>query len=131
MPLRYLDHVNIRTANLDAMRRFYEEILGLRAGPRPSFSFGGAWLYCGDRAAVHLVDVGRQPQGMEPRIEHFAFWAEGLAGFLEDLRAQRVEYRLTTVPDTGNTQVNVYDPDGNHIEIQFAAEEARAARAAE
>src|SRR3546814_9324164 len=77
MPLAYLDHVNIRTANLAAMTNFYRDVLGLELGPRPSFGFGGAWLYCGNRAAVHFVEQPKSPAGGDPRIEHFAFRAEG------------------------------------------------------
>ena len=52
LPLSFLDHVNIRTADLAGMEAFYETVLGLEAGPRPPFSVGGTWLYCGDKAAV-------------------------------------------------------------------------------
>jgi catechol 2,3-dioxygenase-like lactoylglutathione lyase family enzyme len=121
--LQRLDHVNIRTANLAALRRFYADVLGLRDGERPPFTFAGAWLYCGERAAVHLVEVGRAPQGREPRIEHFAFGAAGLADFLARLRRAKTAYRIALVPGSGNRQVNVLDPDGNHVEVQFAASE--------
>jgi hypothetical protein len=30
-----------------------------------------------------------------------------------------MRYNVTEVPGAGITQVNVYDPDGNHIEVQF------------
>ena len=36
MTLLALDHVNIRTARLAEMTRFYEEVMGLPKGPRPS-----------------------------------------------------------------------------------------------
>src|SRR5690242_17690871 len=42
MTMAWLDHVNIRTANLEAVSKFYSEILGLRKGPRPPFGFPGA-----------------------------------------------------------------------------------------
>src|SRR5215470_4796852 len=42
MGISWLDHVNIRTANLAAMSRFYEDILGMPRGSRPEFRFGGA-----------------------------------------------------------------------------------------
>jgi catechol 2,3-dioxygenase-like lactoylglutathione lyase family enzyme len=124
MPLVYLDHVNVRTSHLAEMVRFYEDVLGFKTGPRPPFSFGGAWLYCGERAVVHLVEVERQPQTGEPRIEHFAFRAQGLGDFVGRLRQRAVEHSLRPVPGNGNPQVFLNDPDGNRIEVQFDAAEA-------
>ncbi len=119
MTLSSLDHVNIRTANLAPMSAFYERVLGLNKGPRPPFSFGGAWHYCGGIAAVHLVEVGKAPAGKEPRLEHFAFRAKGMKTFLEKLRQEEIPFDIRVVPESGIQQVNVSDPDGNHIEIQF------------
>ncbi len=121
--LQVLDHVNIRTANLSALRRFYTDVLGMKDGARPPFKFGGAWLYCGEQAAVHLVEVATPPAGQQPRIEHFAFRAKGLADFLAALKRQRTAYQISVVPGSGVRQVNVLDPDGNHIEVQFAGTE--------
>jgi len=121
--LQVLDHVNIRTANLAALRRFYADVLGMKDGARPPFTFGGAWLYCGEQAAVHLVEVPKAPAGHQPRIEHFAFRAAGLADFLTRLKRSRTAYQIAIVPGSGNRQVNVLDPDGNHIEIQFVGTE--------
>ena len=123
MGIAWLDHVNIRTANLAAMSRFYEEILGMRKGPRPNFRFGGAWHYCGDRAAVHLVEVPQAPAGTSPRLEHFAFRSFGFGSFLDRLRNAGISYNISVVPGLNIRQVNIYDPDGNHIEVQFGPEE--------
>jgi catechol 2,3-dioxygenase-like lactoylglutathione lyase family enzyme len=125
MVLSKLDHVNLRTANLAAMVAFYTEVLAMTEGPRPPFDFGGAWLYCGGQPTVHLVEVGRQPapEG-ELRLEHFAFAAEGLAGFLARLKGRGAAYRIGVVPGFGIVQVNVHDPDGNHIHVDFAPAEA-------
>lgn len=120
MALVWLDHVNIRTTNLEAMVRFYRDVLGLEPGERPPFSFGGAWLYCGDKAAVHLVKTIVPPVAGEPRIDHFAFRAERLDEFLARLKAHAVEYRMAVVPKTRLRQVHLSDPDGNHIEVSFA-----------
>jgi catechol 2,3-dioxygenase-like lactoylglutathione lyase family enzyme len=119
MTLAALDHVNIRTANLAPMSAFYERVLGMKKGPRPPFSFGGAWHYCGQIAAVHLVEVKRQPAGTEPRLEHFAFRAKGMKNILETLQREKVSFDIRIVPESGVQQFNVLDPDGNHIEIQF------------
>lgn len=123
MTLSNFDHVNVRTANLDGLLHFYCEVLGLEKGPRPAFRFDGAWLRCGDRASLHLREVPSQPNTGEPRIEHFAFWATDLAEFVARLRRHQVAYTISVVPELGNKQVNIHDPDGNHVEIQFAAEE--------
>lgn len=117
--LTALDHVNIRTARLDAMVAWYGRVLGLAAGWRPPFDFPGAWLYVGAHPAVHLVGVAAPPAGLEPRIEHFAFAATGRAAFLARLEAEGVPVRLGGVPGTGIVQVNLHDPDGNHIHIDF------------
>ena len=86
MALNALDHVNIRTARLSELISFYTKVLGLRPGTRPAFRFPGAWLYCGERAALHLIEVPEPPEAPDPRIEHFAFRAQGLADFLAHLR---------------------------------------------
>ena len=121
------DHVNVRTANLDRLREFYVEVIGLRVGPRPAFSFGGAWLYCGDVPSLHLVEVERPPSARDDlALEHFAFRATGLAEFLHRLRARNVAVRLGFIPDFGICQVNVHDTDGNHLHVDFPIDEARA-----
>ncbi len=122
MALVRLDHVNVRTANLEEMSRFYEETLGLEPGPRPQFHFGGRWLYCADRAVVHFVSTEAQPAGHEPRIEHFAFRARDYAAFVANLERLQVPYDVVDVPPgTGQElrQIFVRDPDGNRVEIGF------------
>ena len=124
MALVKIDHVNIRTANLAAMSAFYDGVLGLPAGYRPPFGFAGAWHYCGDQPIVHLVETEERPDPVgDPQLEHFAMQAEGLAAFLDTLRARGVAYRIAVVPDLEIRQVNLHDPDGNHIHIDFGPEE--------
>ena len=127
MQLNKLDHVNIRTANLDNMVAWYRDVLGMESGDRPPFPFPGAWLYAGDHAAVHLVGVDEAPQSVEPNIEHFAMSATGLADFVERLKVSGTEFRAVRVPGINILQINVYDCDGNHIHIDFSPEEADAA----
>ena len=120
-----LDHVNLRTANVEAMCTFYVQVLGLRVGPRPAFSFGGAWLYCGDSPVVHLVEVDRPRQPSDDiRLEHFAFRARGLAELLERLGAHGVASTLAFIRDFRICQVNVRDPDGTRLHIDFDMAEA-------
>jgi catechol 2,3-dioxygenase-like lactoylglutathione lyase family enzyme len=124
MAVVWLDHVNIRTTNLEPMRSFYVDVIGLEDGARPNFNFDGAWLYCGDRAAVHLVKTRREYAGEDPKLEHFAFRTLDVAEAIERIEAHEVEYSIIDRPDIGVLQVNVYDPDGNHIELAFPPEES-------
>jgi catechol 2,3-dioxygenase-like lactoylglutathione lyase family enzyme len=120
---RGLDHVNLRTAKLPEMTAFYRDIIGLRVGDRPDFGFPGAWMWVDNHAAVHLVgmDAGLHPK--EPQIEHFAFRCEGLETFMQKCRDKDVPYYVAVVPGTGLKQVNVFDPDGNKVEMQFRRED--------
>jgi len=118
--LKAFDHVNIRTRNLDQMIAWYGDILGMAPGKRPNFPFPGAWLYLGDQAVVHLVGVEADVVAGGPvTLEHFAFQAEGMAAFQEKLAARGITHSVDPVPGFPIVQVNLHDPDGNHIHVDF------------
>lgn len=124
MPITAFDHVNLRTPQLDVMVTWYGTYLGLHPGPRPDFPFPGAWLYLGDQPLIHLVGVDMDlPQNDSLTLEHFALKASGLTAFTEGLEAGGVGYKLAHLPGMPVVQVNVYDPDGNHIHVDFDASE--------
>jgi catechol-2,3-dioxygenase len=126
MGLLRLDHINVNTTRLEALKAFYSEVLGMTPGPRPNFSFGGAWMYCGERPVVHLVERAQlEPQSGDLQLQHFAFRAQDLAEFLERLKARSVPYRVGIVEDFEICQINVTDPDGNHLHIDFPLAEAQ------
>lgn len=121
-----LDHVNFRTARLEAMVAWYERVLEMHPGPRPAFAFPGAWLYAKGHPLVHLVAVETMP-GADPadlRIEHAAFRATGLERFLQRLDEQGEPHRVSRAPGVPIVQVNIWDPDGNHLHVDFDAAEA-------
>ena len=125
MAMFWLDHVNIRTTKLDEMSTFYENILGLPRGKRPSFGMGGAWHYCGKQAVVHLVESTTKFKTEEVQIEHFAFRSSGtIKSFQKKMRDTDTPYKVGPLTEINMIQVNVFDPDGNKIEVQFAASEA-------
>lgn len=120
-----LDHVNIRTAHLQQLVRFYTDVLGLTEGERPPLGFPGAWMYAGDAPVIHLVGVPEQPTPSGSlRLEHFAFTASGLRAFLARLGERGVEYRQSRQAGTGNVVINLHDPDGNRLHVDFPASEA-------
>lgn len=124
MPITAFDHVNVRTSKLDEMIAWYGDILGLYAGPRPDFPFPGAWLYLGDHALVHLVEVdGDLASPDAVSLEHFALRANGLKAFLAKLESHGIDARVAQVPGLPILQVNLFDPEGNHIHVDFDAAE--------
>lgn len=134
-----LDHINIRTSNLPEMLAFYSAVMDLNPGPRPHFGgAGGAWLYAEEamtdsldsvkasyRAAwVHFIQVeATDSPSSNLQIEHFAFTATGMAGFLQRLNDHNCDYTLADMPDVDLVQVNFHDPDGNHIHVDFPLNE--------
>lgn len=121
MFLTALTHVNVRTHRLEEMIAFYRDVLGMRVGPRPNFSFGGAWMYVADNPVVHLVKVDAAPQpGPSLRLEHFALAGVDLQSFVAHLDRLGVPHREGRLDDFRIVQVNLHDPDGNHIHVDFA-----------
>ncbi len=120
MAIRGIDHVNIGAHRLEETRAFYRDALGLTEGWRPDFPFGGAWLYAGDGAVVHLVDLdaARRPS-IEAALDHFAFRIDDWAAAIARLDAAGVKYRATVVPDTPIRQVFLRDPNGVNIELNY------------
>lgn len=123
-----LDHVNVRTGRLEAMRKWYVDVLGMTDGWRPPFPFPGAWLYAGNDPIVHLVGVESTPGAHEDdiRLEHFALQGDDLEALRARIKAAGQECREVRVPGTNLLQLNVYDPDGNHIHIDFRVAEGTA-----
>ncbi|GAP37684.1 putative dioxygenase [Piscinibacter sakaiensis] len=140
----------MRTVDLAASRRFYEEVLGLVAGPRPDFPFPGHWMYQGDlgnpaHAVVHLIGLDAQaPAGLagylgardagtlrgSGAVDHIAFFADGLAAMRRHLAGLGIACRERSVPGLGLHQLFLDDPDGIVIELNYPAAEAAAAGAA-
>lgn len=124
--VKQLDHVNIRTTDLDGMSAWYGKMLGMVPGPRPLFSFPGAWLYANEQPRIHLVGCETPPNDSECelRLEHFAFAATGLRALIDRADAAGERCVVRRVPDFPIVQVNLWDPDGNHLHVDFHISEA-------
>ena len=123
MAVERLDHYTIRTADLDATRCFYTEVLGLSVGPRPAFTFPGLWLYGGIHALVHVVGV--EPAGVARaddgtgRLDHVAFMGSDVKTMRERFRASGVPFQERIVPTLNLEQLFVRDPNGIKVELNF------------
>ncbi len=127
MSITNLDHVNIRTADLEPTKDFFVDVLGLRVGARPPFANRGYWLYAGAIPVVHLSEEA--PGGAETpagtgSFGHVAFRAVGLAAMRRTLAERGIRFSEQVVPDRGEVQLFVNEPSGVRVELQFAASEA-------
>ncbi len=124
----HLNHINIRTADLEGTRDFYAEVLGLENGFRPPFPNPGYWMYAADMAVVHISPLEpdspprTNPEGMGKGLDHFALWGSGLAEQLELLEKHGIEYSKRLAGGGRVIQVFFLDPNGVQIELGFNPE---------
>jgi catechol 2,3-dioxygenase-like lactoylglutathione lyase family enzyme len=118
MDVLKLDHAAINTDRLEETRTFFEEVLGLRAGPRPAFKFPGYWLYAGDRDVVHLVETeaARTPS-KAATINHFALRVADIEAAAADLQRRGVPFEREDTPGGELCQLYLTDPNGVRIEL--------------
>jgi catechol 2,3-dioxygenase-like lactoylglutathione lyase family enzyme len=130
MAIRKLDHVNIRTADLAATRRFYTEVMGMTDGYRPPFDFPGIWLYAGEAPVIHVTDIskgsprhpadGHIPEGTG-MVDHIAFFGDDVDALRARLNRSQLRFEERVVPRNGILQVFFRDPNGILIEVNHAA----------
>jgi catechol 2,3-dioxygenase-like lactoylglutathione lyase family enzyme len=120
MTIRAVDHINIGTHKLDETVAFFRDVLGLEVGWRPDFPFGGAWLYAGDKAVVHLVtlEAPKHPSS-QAALDHFAFSIDDYDGAKARLEAKGVRHRAVDIPGTPIRQIFLRDPNGVNIELNY------------
>ena len=115
-----LDHVTIRTHDLEATRSFFETVLDLKAGFRPDFPFPGYWLYDGAEPIVHLIPGPPVPvdQGRES-IDHVAFRLEHYQAVRDRLDGLRLAYSTMELPELCERRLFLRTPTGILIELVF------------
>jgi catechol 2,3-dioxygenase-like lactoylglutathione lyase family enzyme len=116
-----LDHYALICSDPQRTTRFYEQVVGLRVGPRPALSFPGVWLYAGDQPIVHIVFGKTVPTRETGAVDHLAFAATGRVDDTRELlERNNVEFTSRVIERTGVTQVFFRDPDNVGIELNFA-----------
>ncbi|CAM5773848.1 lactoylglutathione lyase [Labrys miyagiensis] len=114
-----IQHVNIRTSDLQASIAFYTKVIGLTLGKRPDFDFPGAWLYDESLPAVHLREVPEGSAQAGNLVDHFAFQVDSLDEALARLDALGIAYRGPQyLPGTSLRQCFLQDPSGVTVELQ-------------
>ena len=122
MSIHGVDHINIRTQDLDRCVAFYCKVLGFRKGYRPPFDAPGAWLYSDGAPLVHISVAGRKPAATTGALDHIAFAARGYEATRRRLKRAEIDFRTFEVPDNPVRQIFIRDPDGLAVELNFREE---------
>ena len=121
MAVDVLQHINLRSADVERSKDFYVGVIGLRVGARPPIASVGYWLYLGDQPVVHLVQrTADAPAGYgSGAIDHVAFHGIDFAAMRSRLSELGIPFREELIPRDGTRQLFVNDPDGVKIELNF------------
>jgi catechol 2,3-dioxygenase-like lactoylglutathione lyase family enzyme len=134
MPVKALDHYNIRTTRLVETINFYADVLGMQPTlPPGSKNFDmSAWICdATGRAIVHVnhADTNYPPPArLHPseiddrhtgRVDHIAFESENYPAMLENLKAREVPYVTSEIAKIRLRQIFVHDPNGVLLELNF------------
>lgn len=129
MQVKGLDHVNIIAADLDETARFYEGLLGLRAGTPPSApaGFAGRWLFdVADRPIIHVMAYNEERHGKGERrhmptgsIDHIALACQDFSGTLRRCEELDVAHRVNDRRFGNLRQIFVTDPNNVLLELNF------------
>ncbi len=117
-----LHHVAVCVTDIARSRKFYAEVLGLKAITRPAFPVEGAWYELADGRQLHLI-VHERPRTLRGTTEidlrdgHVAFGVADYDRTVELLQSAGVPCELRPDNVTPWKQVYVTDPDGNVIEL--------------
>src|SRR5437762_12226608 len=90
MAIEGMNHFTILTDDVDGTVGFYDELLGLTAGPRPNCEFPGAWLYASG-APILYVSGGRPKSELQAGvIDQMAFSGRDLSGTLAQFKVRGI-----------------------------------------
>lgn len=138
MPISHLDHFLIQSADIEASRDWYVEVLGFKEGYHPDFKFPVVWLYLGDKDVIHITQGGKDVSDNRKRylgqqsdavsgsgvIDHMAFRSTGLVEMMAHLRRKKITFTQRQVDNQGLYQLFLLDPNGVKIELNFSNTEA-------
>ena len=132
MPVRTLDHVNIRTLDVPGTAAFFGDVLGLETRPAPGRSTisEGCWAYDpGGRPIVHIgpVKANYPSDGMAPftatsgsgAVHHVALDCEDVDDMRSRLTAAGLTFTESEIPSINLLQIFVHEVNGILLELNF------------
>ena len=143
MTLAFMEHFLIQSADIEATKDWWVNVLGMRVGPSPDFKFPVYWLYIGDKrcAASH---AGRRERLRQPDeisrsaiagdqgsgvVDHIGFRAHGLEDTIAHLNKLGIKFTERQVDDQGLYQLFLFDPNGVKVELNSRGREVKGRKA--
>jgi catechol 2,3-dioxygenase-like lactoylglutathione lyase family enzyme len=126
-----LDHLSVRTQDVERTAEFFAKVLDMKPGPRPPFKFPGCWLYqdLDDEPLIHVIgvdataddylgerDINTDNTGA---LDHIAFKVQDYNAMKQRLSGYGIEFVERQVPETGVRQLFVTDPHNITLELIF------------
>ena len=120
-----LDHVTLRTHDLEGTRAFLEAVLDLKPGYRPDFPFPGYWLYAEKEPIVHLIPGRKEPVNRSAEgIDHIAFRLTDHAAMVRKLADLGIPASPMELPELGERRLFLHTPAGILLELVFRGAQA-------
>jgi glyoxylase I family protein len=118
-----LDHVTVRTRDLQATRSFFLTVFDLEEGERPLAiqRIPGHWLYEQGHPLVHII--GSQGSGFDrsaEAIDHVGFRMAGYSEFRGKLDRLGIQYSTMDLADLGERRLFFRTPGGPLLEAVFS-----------
>jgi extradiol dioxygenase family protein len=123
-----LNHYNLRAprSQMEKLKAFYCDVLGLVQGERPLLGSFGYWLYAGPECVLHLSEAAPDETAASrtatcpvTTFDHVAFTCTDRTEMEARLKLNDVDFRMSEVPELEITQLFLQDPSGNGIELSF------------
>lgn len=112
-----LNHVALHVKDVPASCRFYGDLLGFIALPRPAFDFPGAWFALGPRQELHLIGDRQQAISSHHQGNHFALKVASIAQTEDHLQSVGLAFMDPKQRPDGMWQIFLTDPDGHVLEF--------------
>ena len=131
--VKLIDHIVLRTAQRDAMIRFYSDVLGCRVERRLPAQLGLTQLRAG-QSLIDIVDVdselgragGPPPTGAAQSMDHFCLQIEAISEsdlreWLETHGVETGDFEVRYGAEAFGSSVYIRDPDDNIVELRPAS----------